>query len=99
VPGDYNGDTFVNWIDYLEWKQHFGATVSAGTGADGNGNGIVDAADYVVWRKNVAAGAGSASGANGAVPEPTSAALAVIVCTVMGVLRRSSLCRHGVNRL
>ena len=73
--------------------------IAAGTGADGNGNGIVDAADYIVWRKNVAAGAGSGSGANGAVPEPTSAVLCVVLCAVMGVLRRSGLCRLGVNSL
>jgi hypothetical protein len=96
-PGDYNGDTIVNALDYEFWKASFGESAVAGTGADGNSNGVIDAADYIVWRKNLSAGSGS--GAGSAVPEPTSAVLCVVVCTVMGMLRRSGLCRLSVDSL
>jgi hypothetical protein len=46
--GDYNHDGIVDQMDYLVWREHFGAT--ANLNADGNGNGIADAADYVIWR-------------------------------------------------
>ena len=46
LAGDYNGSGAVDQDDYNVWRSNFGATVAAGSGADGNGNGVVDAADY-----------------------------------------------------
>ena len=79
VQGDYNGDTIVDAQDYYVWRSGFGSAVSSGTGADGNGNGMIDAADYVVWRNSLSAGTGSGSLAGASVPEPSSAALFLIV--------------------
>lgn len=81
-PGDYDGNNVVEPADYNRWRIDFGKLVPAGTGADGNGNGVVDAADYVVWRMNRASQAGGASALS--VPEPRSAAIAVLAALVLG---------------
>lgn len=73
APGDYDGDGDVDANDYATWKNSFGQSVAAGTGADGSGNGVIDAADYTVWRDNLTSGSGAA-----AVPEPTSAMLLML---------------------
>jgi len=81
VPGDYNGDTIVDAEDYIFWRENFGDSVDAGTGADGNGDGVVDAADYVVWRKNF-----SAPGSGGSqVPEPNA-----LISLAVGLVALSS---------
>ncbi len=89
VPGDYNGNGTVGPEDYTTWKNAFGNTVTAGTGADGNGNAKVDAADYTVWRNNFDSGSGSLS-SEAAVPEPATISLGVLALGAAGVaaLRR-----------
>jgi hypothetical protein len=67
LAGDYDEDNQIDNGDYLVWRSQAGATVPAGTGADGNNDRFVDAADYVIWRKNVTAGSGSFT----VVPEPS----------------------------
>ncbi|MEX2092765.1 MAG: chitobiase/beta-hexosaminidase C-terminal domain-containing protein, partial [Pirellulales bacterium] len=80
LAGDYNGSGLVDQNDYDIWKSNFGATVLAGSGADGNANGVVDAADYSVWRDHLGAtlssgaGAGAAALANATEPEVEVAA-------------------------
>ena len=67
--------------DWLTWKAAYGSTSLLN--ADGNANGIIDAGDYVVWRNNYVLpvpGSGSGSLLGGpAVPEPSSAMLALFV--------------------
>ena len=89
VLGDYNGNGTVGPEDYTTWKNAFGNTVTAGTGADGNGNTKVDAADYTIWRNSFDSGGGSLSGA---VPEPATVTLGVLALGAAGVatLRRRS---------
>ena len=82
--GDYNGNGVVDAADYTVWRNTRGATgVTPFTGADGSGNGIIDQADYQHWRANfgtiVGTGVGSGATAGGlAVPEPTTATLALL---------------------
>lgn len=85
VDGDYSTNLSVGPEDYSAWSIVFG--LSNFPMADGNHNGIVDAADYTVWRDNlgdhyVGAGLGAASGSGAlsvaAVPEPTTALLALL---------------------
>jgi hypothetical protein len=91
VPGDYNGDGFVNAADYALWRDTRGATVAAGTGADGSGNGTVGDEDYTYWYNRFGNPGGSGSGALAAnVPEPSSLVL-VVACAglvAVGVRRR-----------
>jgi hypothetical protein len=75
VPGDYNGNGKVDGADYVLWRK-------GGPLANEVDNpGTVDAADYTEWRARYGnpPGAGSGLGA-GAVPEPTSALLALVAC-------------------
>jgi hypothetical protein len=87
LPGDYDGYGTVGPEDYDLWRDEFGNSVDAGTGADGNGDGLVNAADYIVWRNHQ-----SPAGGNGAaVPEPAAGLL--LVCGVLGLPSR----HRGVN--
>jgi hypothetical protein len=54
--GDFNRDGSVDAADYVLWRKSKGATVPAGSFADGDGNGQIDAADLVVFRNNFGAG-------------------------------------------
>jgi hypothetical protein len=53
LPGDFNGDGFVNGADFLIWQQNYGkiggATLAMG---DANGDGNVTGADFLVWQEN-----------------------------------------------
>ena len=54
VPGDYDGNSSVEAVDYDVWRSAFGST-GVGLAADGNQDGVVDAADYAIWRNNLGA--------------------------------------------
>jgi hypothetical protein len=71
LPGDYNGDTAVDSIDYTLWRDTLGSDTNLA--ADGNNNGIIDSGDYDVWKMNFG-GAGSLA-SNVSVPEPTTVLL------------------------
>ena len=62
TPGDFDGDGDVDGDDFLVWQQGFGTTY------DGN--------DFLIWQQNFGGGEGSHSAAG--VPEPTTAALALL---------------------
>lgn len=71
LPGDYDGNGFVEAADYDTWVSDFGTSVvTPGTGADGNQDGLVDVADYTVWRDNLVS-------ATIAIPEPTTGSYVV----------------------
>jgi serralysin len=78
LTGDYNHDGVVDATDYTIWRSELGQTGS-GLAADGNGDNKVDAADYTIWQSNFGhTSAGSGSLASTTVPEPSTAALAVV---------------------
>ena len=58
LPGDYNGNGFVDAADYVLWRKGLGTTYTQ--------------ADYGVWRSHLGQSAGSGLGAiaGAAVPEP-----------------------------
>lgn len=55
LPGDYDGNQFVDERDRAFWADHYGSTEGRGLYADGNGDGRVDVADYTVWRDHLGA--------------------------------------------
>ncbi|QDU54878.1 dockerin type I domain-containing protein [Aeoliella mucimassa] len=90
-PGDFNGDGVVNLGDYTVWRESLGLAVTpVGSGLDVDGSGFVDAGDYDIWKMNF--GAGSSPGSlhsnlsGTAVPEPSSAILALILSCAVGRL-------------
>ncbi|TWT47393.1 hypothetical protein [Botrimarina hoheduenensis] len=75
LPGDYNRDGVVDTNDYSSWAADYStATFSM---ADGNEDGVVDLADYTVWRDHAGPVIGARS--RGAVPEPTSVVLGMLL--------------------
>ena len=90
VVGDYNGDGTVNAADYTVWRDHLGASVPSGTGADGSGNGVIDAADYQVWKTNfgMSSSPGAAALATNPVPEPSSLQFLALAAAAIGCRRQ-----------
>ncbi|MEZ6073763.1 MAG: PEP-CTERM sorting domain-containing protein [Pirellulales bacterium] len=79
LPGDGNGDGWVDGLDYLLWAGNFGT--HPGSDGDYNDDGWVDGLDYLLW-------AGSfGDHTTTAVPEPS--ALFLLLCGLsVAVLRR-----------
>lgn len=85
--GDYDGDLDADGNDFLVWQRQLGATsVPSGSGADGNSNGQVDGADLGVWRDHF--GAAPATALAAALPEPATAAAAIVGAAFVGSQRR-----------
>jgi hypothetical protein len=87
IAGDYNRNGVVDAADYVVWRKAEGSATNLA--ADGNLDGTVDDLDYSIWRANFGAIAASSLAAASrvphrlaAVPEPTSAALAVLAVFV-----------------
>jgi arylsulfatase A-like enzyme len=97
VPGDFNGDRIVDSADYNVWRSQSGLTGTKS--ADANHDGVVDGSDYIIWRKAMAAiAAGSGSSIlqpSASIPEPTSAALLIVMMT--GLMLRSSRSRRSLR--
>ena len=77
LDGDFNGDGFVDAADLndpvLGWKARFGADL--------------DGDDFLTWQRNLGAGTPPATAAAAAVPEPTTALLALM--GIVGAVRIS----------
>ncbi|QDU87067.1 hypothetical protein Pla175_04220 [Pirellulimonas nuda] len=77
LPGDYNRDGALDAADYTVWRDALGQSVATpGAGADGDHSGVVDIHDYAVWRGALAP---PSAPAGGAVPEPSSLGLLLIL--------------------
>jgi enterochelin esterase-like enzyme len=92
LPGDANGDSVVDGLDYLIWAQNFGddpANDPPGSPANGdlNDDGRVDGLDYVLWAGSYGAGAAVS------VPEPGLAGLLVtgLAIVMLMPVRRTTL--------
>lgn len=85
LVGDFNGDGFVNALDYTVWTSEFGLFRTPFTGADHSGDGEVNAADYTLWASNYGA---SLAGSAFAVPEPATAGM-LLIFTVCLLGRRT----------
>jgi parallel beta-helix repeat protein len=102
LAGDYNRDGKVDGGDYTVWRKTLGTAVSRYAGADGDGSGVIEQADYAKWRSGFGGAAGGAGATleNGAVPEPQSMSMVVVVmwaiCTPRG---RSWIRKNSVGVL
>ncbi|MEX2169271.1 MAG: hypothetical protein WD851_08170 [Pirellulales bacterium] len=83
--GDYNNDGTVNAADYAVWRDNNGGTAVL---PNDETPGTVDVSDYNAWRANFGDTAGSGAG-SGAVPEPSTIALALLsVVAMLGAARK-----------
>ena len=92
LPGDGNGDGWVDGLDYLLWAENFGENPSQPIGAGGgdfNGDQSTDGLDYLLWASQFGAHAAVVP-----VPEPSSFLLAFSGCLAL-VRRRRCLHRKS----
>lgn len=78
--GDFNGDGHVDAADYTLWRDNLGDPDESAINNNGDGGGIT-AADYSVWRTAYGASYGVGEGglAAGAVPEPGSCCVVLLL--------------------
>lgn len=74
-PGDFNADSKVNAADFVLWRKNSSSFLPA---------------TYTTWRANFANPAGSGSGLDGTatIPEPATAVLSLVACTLLPWLVR-----------
>ncbi|QDT72528.1 hypothetical protein [Lacipirellula limnantheis] len=83
LAADFNDDTKVDAADLAIWKSGFGSNATG----DADGDGDSDGADYLVWQREFGSGV-TANAAVGAVPEPSSLALAAGLMMAAAAFRR-----------
>ncbi|MCA9102262.1 MAG: hypothetical protein KDA63_13965 [Planctomycetales bacterium] len=86
LPGDGNGDGWVDGLDYLLWASHYGTHPGPDgdiTDGDYNDDGSVDGLDYLLWAGNYGSHAALS------VPEPCSLAILVSAAGLLGQRRRT----------
>jgi len=107
LKGDVDNDLFVAGGDLLQWQREFGkqylsepdvvtgvADPQPFLGGDADGDADADADDLAKWASNFGRRAGSSVVAAGAVPEPTTAGLVLLV----GVLAAAGRTRPEPGR-
>ena len=89
LPGDANLDGSVDGTDFLIWNANKFTPVSAWCRADFNADGTVDGADFLIWNAN------KFTSAAPPVPEPSSAAICLIVVLANAAWRNNGVaCRR-----
>jgi hypothetical protein len=88
IAGDYNNNGAVDAADYVVWRENLNTTNTLPN--DPNG-GTIDNDQYNTWRSNFGKSAGIGSGNLNAVPEPTTAVVALMGLVGLGFVgcRRS----------
>ena len=85
VPGDFNGNGVVDAADNVLWRN--GGPLQN----EVSDSGVVNGQDYLDWKARFGNTSGSGSGSlnsSGAVPEPTTALLAVLAVSSLLVSSR-----------
>jgi len=89
LAGDYNNDNAVDAADYAVWRDTFGSSLAAFSGADGDGDGTVGDNDFAVWRSHFGDSVPNGIGAGtGQVPEPAAIVLVACGLLAIGSIRR-----------
>ena len=86
LEGDANGDGNVDGTDFNIWSANKFTCGTDWTTGDFNGDGCSDGADFGIWNINKFTSVPLASVGEAAVPEPTSAGLALLMACLV-VLR------------
>ncbi len=84
IAGDLNGDTAVNFADFLVLSNNFGQNVDSYEDGDIDCNGNVAFADFLVLSNNF----GQTAGAAASVPEPATNILVMFAVSLVLPLRK-----------
>jgi len=84
---DFNGDNIVDGADFLIWQKGFGTGNNLASG-DANNDLAVNDADLTIWKNQFGTDPTPATAAVGAVPEPTTLALAGLAMVAAGLAAR-----------
>ena len=93
VNGDYNGNGIVDAADYTYWRDRLGQNSPLPNTNPLDVDGVVTQAEYTYWKSRFGATSGSGSGGEGlaatsAVPEPTTAVLAMFGAGLAALVAR-----------
>lgn len=88
ATGDFNADGVVDGNDFILWQRSF-EEFSDQSNADGNFDGVVDGADLAIWKRQYGSSS-SGSAQSFGVPEPSGAALTIIVGLALVIIRSRS---------
>jgi hypothetical protein len=86
LQGDYNGDGFVDAVDYTVWRNNLGAGDESSINDNGDGMNGVDANDYTLWKSQYGEGVPPGSGAGGLAPVPEPTSVLLLLAGVVGAL-------------
>lgn len=92
LPGDYNGDGWVDAADYTLWRDTEGQS-GLRLDADGDGDGRVEEPDHNFWSARYTGHAAAPA----ATPEPSSFGLAVGLTFLAGLQARKRCVNHCVS--
>jgi Pel9A-like, right handed beta helix region len=89
LPGDYNGDNIVDASDYTVWRNNLNTDALL---PNDETPGFVDEEDYGVWKSHFGQSLpGGGSLAQSPVPEPGTAAAAILAAALLlGICRQAS---------
>jgi hypothetical protein len=87
TPGDFNGDSRVDGLDYTRWRNYLGAASEAAIGFRGDGLNGIDTADYLLWKHYYGTGADGLDGFAQLVttPEPSAFLLLLLGISHLGM--------------
>jgi hypothetical protein len=74
LPGDFNGDGYVDGNDLLQWQDNYGVNGES----DADGDGDTDGQDFLIWQQNLTPPAAPLE-VNASVPEPGTLLLSAML--------------------
>ncbi len=91
IPGDANGDQFVDGQDFIIWNSNKFQTGTDWLTGDFTGDGVTDGQDFIVWNTNKFTSTGTML----SVPEPGSVSLVFLgLALIASALRVSPSAKH-----
>jgi hypothetical protein len=83
--GDYNANGIVDAADYVMWRKFNNTSTTL---PNDSTPGLVNGLDYTAWRENFGESGGAGGGESAAIPEPSSAILALAAVVALSLRRR-----------
>jgi autotransporter-associated beta strand protein len=82
IPGDFNGDGFVDGLDLAQWQEDHGVNDES----DADGDGDSDGRDFIIWQRNFTGSPPLAASVS--VPEPATYSLLMLSLAALALRRK-----------